>query len=44
MYFFRFFSPFSPGRCPGPVRAFSLFFCVFNGNFRQCLRNLGQFG
>jgi hypothetical protein len=41
--FFLFFSPFSPGRCAGPVRAFWVFFCVFNGNFRQFSRNFGQF-
>jgi hypothetical protein len=41
--FFVFFSPFFPGRCAEPVRAFWVKFCVFNGKFRQYFRNFHHF-
>jgi hypothetical protein len=43
MFFRVFFSPFSPGRCAEPVRAFWVVFGVFNGKFRQYFRNLHHF-
>jgi hypothetical protein len=43
VFFVLFFSPFSPGRCAGPARAFWVFFGVFNGNFRQYFRNFHHF-
>jgi phenylpropionate dioxygenase-like ring-hydroxylating dioxygenase large terminal subunit len=37
------FSPFSPGRCAEPVSTFWVNFCVFNGKFRQHLRDFHHF-
>jgi hypothetical protein len=43
VFFWVFFSPFPPGRCAGPARAFWVKFCVFNGKFREYFRNFHHF-